>query len=115
MIQTRLEPYGLTNIQYVVLEALWNKEGLSAVELGRALKIDKATLSGVLDRMTEAKWLIKKKDARDRRVLRLSPSGKANRLKEKLIEERKKANEELLSKFTQEERVVLKRLLVDLL
>lgn len=112
LVQNRFRPYGLTNIQYVVLEVLWNSDGLKAVDLGKQLNIDKATLSGIIDRMTEAGWLIKKRDNQDKRKLRLFPAPKANDLKEKLISERKAANEEMLSEFTIEERILLRRLLL---
>ena len=112
LVQNRLRPYGLTNIQYVVLEVLWNSDGLKAVDLGRQLNIDKSTLSGIIDRMTESGWLIKKRDNQDKRKLRLFPSTKANELKEKLISERKAANEEMLSEFTLEEKLLLRRLLL---
>ncbi len=111
----RLKPYGLTNMQHLVLEGLWYREGVTASELGKSLILDKATLSGVLDRMVDAGWIIKKQDAEDLRVHRLFPSIKANEMKDRLIEERKKANEDLLSDFTLEEEVLLKRLLKDLL
>jgi len=113
--QKRLKPYGITNMQHLVLEGLWYQEGMTAAELGKCLILDKATLSGVLDRMTEAGWIIKKQDAEDLRVQRLYPSPKANELKDKLIGERKSANEELLAKFTLEQQVLLKRLLRDML
>lgn len=111
----RLKPYGLTNMQHLVLEGLWYREGLTASELGKSLILDKATLSGVLDRMVDAGWIKKKQDTEDLRVYRLFPSAKANEMKERLIEERKRANEDLLSDFTMEEQVLLKRLLKDLL
>lgn len=111
----RLKPYGLTNMQHLVLEGLWYREGVTASELGKSLILDKATLSGVLDRMVDAGWIIKKQNSEDLRVHRLFPSIKANEMKERLIEERKKANEDLLSDFTMEEEVLLKRLLKDLL
>lgn len=111
----RLKPYGLTNMQHLVLEGLWYKEGMTAAELGKCLILDKATLSGVLERMVEAQWIIKKQDPKDLRVQRLYPSPKANGMKDDLIIERKKANEELLADFTREEQVLLKRLLRDLL
>ncbi len=114
LVQKRLQPYGVTNVQYVVLEALWDREGLTAVELGQLLTIDKATISGILDRMADADLLIKRHDTKDRRMLRLYPSEKANNLKETLIEERKQANEELLAGFTPEERVLLRRLLLSI-
>ncbi len=115
LVQKRLLPYGLTNIQYVVLELLWHQEGLTAGEIGKFLVIDKATLSGVLDRMVDSEWLIRKQKESDKRIFRLYPSEKANGLKEKLVDERKNANEELLTGFTMEERILLRRLLLALL
>jgi DNA-binding MarR family transcriptional regulator len=114
LVQNRLQPYGLTNIQYVILEVLWQREGIKAAEIGRLLSIDKATLSGILDRMTEAGWINKQQDEKDRRMVGLFPSKKANDLKVKLVQERKAANEELLSKFTMEEKILLRRLLLEL-
>ncbi|MCK9276269.1 MAG: MarR family transcriptional regulator [Syntrophales bacterium] len=114
LVQKRLLPYGVTNNQYVILETLWKDEGLTAHELEKRLAIDKATLSGILDRMVESKLLIKRMDLQDRRMLRLFPTGKALSLKKRLVEERQKANEELLSGFTREERILLKRLLMNM-
>ena len=76
--------------------------------------MDKATLSGVLDRMAEAGWILKKQDEQDRRMIQLFPSKKANQFKKTLVKERKEANDELLSGFTVEEKVVLRRLLLDI-
>lgn len=108
-----LKPFGLTNLQHLVLEALWYQEGFTATELGKNLILDKATLSGVLDRMTDAGWIEKIPDPDDRRVHRLYPSEKANEIKDELIEARRKANEELLTDFTAEERILFKRFLMD--
>ncbi len=113
--QKRLKPYGLTNMQHLVLEGLWYQEGMTAADLGKVLILDKATLSGVLDRMTEAGWIVKEQAPEDRRVYRLYPSAKANEMKEQLIAERRKANAELLSVFTIEEQVLFKRLLRDMI
>lgn len=111
----RLKPYGLTNLQHLVLEGLWYREGMTAAELGKHLVLDKATLSGVLERMAEAGWIVKQPDEQDRRVQRLFPSEKANAMKAELIRERKAANDEILAPFSVEERVLLKRLLRDLI
>jgi DNA-binding MarR family transcriptional regulator len=115
LVQKRLEPYEITNIQYVVLEMLWNQEGLTAVELGRRLMIDKATLSGILERMVSGGWVKKNQGEKDKRITRLFPSEKAWTLKKRLIREREKANEELLSGFKKEERALLKKLLLEIL
>lgn len=110
----RLKPFGLTNMQHLVLEGLWYSQGITATELGKTLILDKATLSGVLDRMVEGGWIEKREDPEDARTSCLYPSEKSNRMKEELIEARKQANEELLTGFSTEERVLLKRFLRDL-
>lgn len=114
LVKKRLLPFGLTNIQYVILETLWLEDGLTAVALSAILAIDKATLSGVLERMAEGGWIEKKDDDRDRRAIRVFLTEKASRMRETLQKERQAANEELLSGFTVEEKVLLRRLLKDM-
>lgn len=111
----RLRPYGLTNMQHLVLEGLWYQPGMTATELSKLLILDKATLSGVLDRMVETGWIIKSPDPEDRRVQRIYPSEEADRLKPELIEKRKEANQEILEMFSPEERVLFKRFLRDMI
>ena len=110
-----LKPFKLTNIQHLVLEALWFQEGFTAAELGKFLVLDKATLSGVLDRLADAGWIRKEPDPEDRRVVRLYTAEKADEMKDELIVLRKTANEKLLSGFNPEEQVLLKRFLRDLM
>jgi len=110
-----LKPFKLTNIQHLVLEALWYQEGFTAAELGKFLVLDKATLSGVLDRLAEAGWIRKEADPDDGRVVRLYTAEKADEMKNELITLRRAANEKLLSVFKPEEQVLLKRFLKDLM
>lgn len=112
--KARLRPFDLTNLQHLVLEGLWYEEGVTAAELGKLLVLDKATLSGVLDRMVDSDWIRKERDPDDGRVFRLYPSDKANQMKKKLIDLRVQANEEMLQSFTAEEKLLFKRLLRDL-
>ncbi|MBT4290153.1 MAG: MarR family transcriptional regulator [Deltaproteobacteria bacterium] len=114
-LKKRLIPFKITNMQHMVLEALWYAEGATATELGRLLILDKATLSGVLERMLENGWIEKKQDLEDRRLFPLFPSEKANRLKGELMSARKAADEEIQEKLSVEERVLLTRLLRDLI
>jgi len=111
----RLVPYGLTNMQHLVLEGLWYREGITAAELCKLLILDKATLSGVLERMAASGWITKQVDESDRRSFKLFPSEKANAMKAQLIDERRTANNHLLKQFSPEERVLLKRFLRDLI
>ena len=111
----QLNTYGLTNMQHLVLEGIWYQEGMTAAELCKLLIMDKATVSGVLERMADTGWIEKRQDPNDGRVQRLYPSKKATHHKSKLIEERKKANKHILEKFSVEEQILFKRLLRDLI
>ena len=115
LVKKRLEPFGLTNLQYVVLEMLWQEEGLTAIDLGRRTNVDKATLSGVLDRMNDAGWIEKRQDEQDKRMLRLFPSRKSIHIKKKLKAAREAANRELLEGLAPDERDSLRDFLLRLL
>jgi DNA-binding MarR family transcriptional regulator len=111
LLKKELTPYGLTNMQHLILEGIWFQEGATAAELGKLLILDKATLSGIIDRLDEGGWIEKRPDKTDKRVFRLYPSPRADTLKEELIAVRKKGNDRLLAAFTMEEKIIFKRLL----
>lgn len=111
--KSRLQPYGMTPMQGLVLHALYEEENLSAGELGKRLALDSATLSGVLDRMAEGGWIIKNVKE-DRRVLNIQLTDKARQFREKFIKDTESLNQEVLSIFNTEERLLLIRMLKDL-
>jgi len=110
----RLQTYGLTPIQHLILEVLWGTDGLSASDIGKKLVLDGATLSGVLDRLAAGGWILKEPDRDDKRVLRTYLTPKSKELKTNLSQTRDQANEDLLKKFSIEEKVLLKRFLRDM-
>jgi len=113
LFKKRLLPYGLTPIQHLILEALWLEDGISQKDIGTRLVLDRATLSGVLDRMASGGWITKTQDPEDKRTLRICLTEKGRDLKAGLSRERNQANEELLGNLNLEEKVLLKRLLRD--
>ncbi len=110
-----LEPFGITNIQHAVLEALWYEDGQTATELGQMLQLDKATLSGVLVRMDQAGWVERRPDPVDGRVVRVFASPRANAVKDELIAAREASDLEILSRFSLEEQLLFKRFLMALM
>ena len=64
LFKKRLLPYGLTPIQHLILEALWLEDGISQKDIGMRLVLDRATLSGVVDRMSSGGWITKEQDPR---------------------------------------------------
>ncbi|MGB6064264.1 MAG: MarR family transcriptional regulator [Desulfomonilaceae bacterium] len=114
VVKRHLTAYGLTPVQQLVLEAVHQEEGLSAGDLGKKLTLDLATLSGILDRMAERGWIVKQTDPNDKRLLQIHLTDQARDLEPTLMQERDKANDEILGNLSLEEKVLLKRLLKDL-
>lgn len=112
--KSRLLPYGLTPMQALVLHALYGEECISAGELGKRLLLDSATLSGVLDRMTENGWILKDVLKEDKRVLNIQLTDKARQLRNKFLKGTEELNRDILSVFSAEERLLLIRMLKDL-
>ncbi|MBW2091545.1 MAG: MarR family transcriptional regulator [Deltaproteobacteria bacterium] len=111
LFKKKLKPYNLTPVQHLILEALWEEDGLSAGEIGKRLILDHATVSGVLDRMAESGWIVKETDQADKRFIRVYLSNKAQNIQSQLIRVRDEANKEILAGLTLEEKVLFKRLL----
>ncbi|MGE4518813.1 MAG: MarR family winged helix-turn-helix transcriptional regulator [Desulfobacteraceae bacterium] len=110
-LKKKLQPYGLTAVQHLILEVVVEHEGLTPGEISKRLVSDNATVSGVLERMEEHGWITRKNDPNDKRVSRIFPGKKVEELKEEILLEREKANEELLKHYSDEERVILKNML----
>jgi DNA-binding MarR family transcriptional regulator len=110
-----LEPFGLTNIQHAVLEGLWYQDGQTATELGQLLRLDKATLSGVLVRMRDSGWVDRRPDPTDGRITRVFSGARANAVKADLIAVRETADAEILSRYSLEEKLLFKRFLMALI
>ncbi|ACL03344.1 MarR family winged helix-turn-helix transcriptional regulator [Desulfatibacillum aliphaticivorans] len=105
---------GLTPIQCLVLQAVFEEPGLSSGEIGQRLHIDSATLSGILDRLIERGWIIKNTSAKDRRVLEIHPTEQALEQKTALDGMVESLNEKVLASFRVEEKMLLRRMLEDL-
>ena len=110
----KLQSYGVTPIQHLILEVLWGGDGLSASDIGKKLVLDGATLSGVLDRLAAGGWIVKRPDKDDKRVLRNYLTAKSKDLQPKLSEARDQTNDDLLKNFSLEEKLLLKRFLRDM-
>lgn len=64
----RLAPYGVTPVQYGLLEVLWETDGQSGAALGERLRLDGATITGLLDRLAHADLVERRPHPTDRRI-----------------------------------------------
>ena len=109
-----LQTFGLTPMQCLFMESLWEEDGLSVGDIGRRIALDTATLAGVLDRMVTAGWARRETDPDDGRVARVYLTEKAQAVTSDLAATIERTNNELLKNFSLEEKLLFKRLLRDI-
>ena len=74
-----LDPLGLTYPQYIVMVALWERDGVAVGDIGDRLGLESNTLTPILKRMETSGLLVRVRDGKDeRRVnVRLTDAGRA--------------------------------------
>jgi DNA-binding MarR family transcriptional regulator len=109
-----LEGLGLYRGQPPVLFALWEKEGITQSELARKMNIAPATITKMLQRMEKAGFIYRKADAEDQRVSRVYLTEAGREIRSKVEDVWAKMEMETFSNFTLEERVLLRRFLLQM-
>jgi DNA-binding MarR family transcriptional regulator len=80
--QPLLAPLGLTYPQFLVLMTLWQADGRTVGELGRALGLESNTLTPLLKRMESQGFLCRARDSNDERQVRVTLTDKGRGLQE---------------------------------
>lgn len=78
-----LDELGLTYPQYLVMLALWEREGLMVSELGERLSLDSGTLTPLLKRLEAAGFVSRVRDVQDERRVHVTLTAAGRRLKGK--------------------------------
>jgi MarR family transcriptional regulator, organic hydroperoxide resistance regulator len=99
----RMAPYGVTPVQYALLHVLWEQDGQSGADLGARLRLDAATMTGILDRLVHGGLIERRPHPTDRRIhcVFLTEAGRA--LQAPLDREADLVNSESLRRFSAEE------------
>ncbi|MBW1708116.1 MAG: MarR family transcriptional regulator [Deltaproteobacteria bacterium] len=105
----RLTPYGLTPTQFFMLTALYEEDGLLISVLAQKVALDRATLTGLLDRLERDGFTERRADPEDRRAIRIHLTAKAEGLREELTGLYHDNNGMFLSLLSQEEKEVFER------
>ena len=105
----KVAPYGLTTTQFFLLTALYEEDGIFISALARMVALDKATLTGMLDRLERDGFAQRRADPEDRRAIRIYLTEKAERLRDELTELYHENNGLFLALLNEEERKVFER------
>jgi len=102
----KVAPYGLTTTQFFLLTALYEEDGIFISALAQKVALDKATLTGLLDRLERDGLTERRADPEDRRAIRVHLTAKAERLRDELTELYHENNGMFLSLLNEEEKKV---------
>lgn len=81
-----LDSFGITYPQYLVLLALWEKDGLSVKELGEKLNLGTGTLTPMIKRMEANGWVKRERSTVDERKVCIFVQRKALEEKEAIVQ-----------------------------
>ena len=81
-----LEEIDLTYTQYITMMVLWEHREMNVKELGSYLFLDSGTLTPVLKKLEQKKYITRKRDKNDERVLNIAITPQGEKLKEKAVE-----------------------------
>lgn len=93
----------LTHGQFFVIVAIMEEEGLLPSELAEKTSQERATITGLLDRLAKDGWIERRPDEIDRRSLRIYLTPSANQHRKAILDLFEKTNQKFLTCFTHEE------------
>lgn len=111
-----LEEHGVTSAQAGILTCIWSEpeNKITPKEIGQQLHLEAPTVSGILDKMQKADLIHREVDPNNRRVVFVTPTEKANRLRPEIEKTTETMNQQVLKDFSPEEAALLKKFLTKL-
>ncbi len=106
-----LEPFGLTAVQFALLQRLSQVDGLVQAELGRRMAIEPATLTGIVQRLERDGWVRRDCDPDNRRLQRVWLTEKARDAMPALRRVQARRRRRIFSGFSPEDLARLEELL----
>lgn len=113
-VNAELSELGLHVGQEMFLLCLGEREGLMQSELAACLCVQQATVTRMLDRMEKSGLVKRCKDPGDQRVSRVNLTERGRDLLEPIAQLWCQVETKMLQGFTREERILLRRMLLQL-
>ena len=107
-----LSEIGLHTGQEMLLCGLWEKEGITQTELAENLMIQPATVTNMLQRLEREGFVERRPDSEDQRISRVYTTEKGRDMEGVVQEQWNQLEQESFAGFSVEERVLLRRLLL---
>ena len=105
------DAYGLTPVQYSVLQGIENASGIDQKTLARSIGFDTSTIGSVIDRLEVRGWVKRNSSPEDKRVRLLTLTEEGHQLLEAVVPSMLLAQERMLDPLSKEDRVEFMRML----
>jgi DNA-binding MarR family transcriptional regulator len=112
LVAAKLANFGLHVGQELLLMHLWEENGLPQSELTERLHVEPPTVTRMLNRLEKSGLLERRRDADDARVCRIYLTSAGWSLQEPVIQCWKQTESQLLNHLTSEEKILFRRLLL---
>jgi len=100
----KLEHFGITSVQGMILLFLSEEDGVSSNRLGEKIQLDSATLTGIIDRLESRNLIKRSPDSEDRRAIRIHLTSEGKKTATEINKVMVKANREFYSLLTENEK-----------
>ncbi|NLV87766.1 MAG: MarR family transcriptional regulator [Tissierellia bacterium] len=102
-----LSDFNITIPQFTALQILINKGNMTIGELSKSMALACSTITDLIDRMEKAQLVVRKKDEKDKRVVRIEVLPEGYEILEKVLNKRIEFLSSKLADFTFDEKVRL--------
>jgi DNA-binding MarR family transcriptional regulator len=113
-IDTLMRDLGLHVGQEMILMRLWENEGQTQTQLAEQMCVEPPTITRMIQRMEQEQLLERRPDPSDARIQRVYLSCKGRALRAEVERSWQQIEDQLVRGFTAEERILMRRLLIQL-
>jgi len=105
----KVSDLNITAVQSMILCCLYEEEGVTSIDLGKKTELESSTVTGILDRLESASFIVRKDNPHDRRSILIYLTEKGKITGEELIKRREEANKDFFKKISKPEEKEFRR------
>ena len=106
-LEKSMNEINLHSGQVFVLVALWKQDGQSQIELSKNMNVAPPTVNKMVKSLIESGFIRSQRDTKDTRIVRIFLTKKGNDCKNLIEEQWLKLEVQILSNFTETEKLIL--------
>jgi len=111
LFKEEIDTYDMTPPQFGLMGFLWQRDGMTQVELSEKSQVDRTTVGGLIDRLEKIGMVARQPHPQDRRAYQIRLTAKGKEMEQPLTEMAQRATARFTAGLKQEEISELVRIL----